>query len=486
MRTALLAVAIAIALAGCSHATGPAGGGGGGGTVPVTLTFHDTPSAGVVVTSFEASVTGVTLQPGNVPLLASPGQTVEFTQLEANSVLLSTTKVNSGTYNSLTITYANPQFTILNNTGAALTIGGKTCNAGQSCLVAPTVSGKLTNTISTSPFPITLGTSSQALVEVDVNLNNIVQQDLSVDFSASGAVTANVQQVSSSPVVIGSLAVSGAIKSVGTNQFTLTASTGQTIQNISVTSSTQFSQFNQTSRKSSCTANNFTCLAAGQIVDVELQILGTGAFQAAEVDFDDAASTQQVSGTIVALGSGSPPTSFQMVVQNTVPALTSLPVGTPVTVNVGTGATFLVNNGLFVLPTGGFSFASSADFLVGQEVEARVSGTVAAGPPPSFTADRFALGQTQFNGTIFSISSPNFFVNFTNLPTLFTSPITQIQVITTTQTQFQTQSTGSFTDLSSLVSVPGGISVGGFLFNSTNPNAPNIFAVTARGKVPGT
>jgi hypothetical protein len=455
--------------------------------------FHDTPPSGIAVTSFEATVTGAVLQPGNVSLLSAPGQTIELTQLQTNSAFLSTTqKVAAGTYQSLTITFANPQYTILNDTGAPLTIFGKTCSTGQSCVITPT-GGTLTNTItgflSGNPSvagQLVIGSNQPTLLEVDVNLNDIIQPDFSVAFSPQGAVTATQLPSNSSTSVIDTLAVSGAITSVGTNpnQFTLAASTGQTLSNIAVTSSTQFSQFNQPSRNSTCTADDFTCLASGQIVDVQLQILGSGALQAAEVDFDDAASTQQVSGTIVALGSGTPPGSFTVVVHNTVPALSTIPVGTPVTVTIKSGATFLINNGLFVLSSG--SFASATDFLVGQEVEARVSGSVTAGPPVSFTADRFALAQTQFNGTVISVSSPNFFVNFANLQTIFVSPVTQIQVLTATgQTQFQTQPTGTITDLSGLVSQPGGILVGGFLFNGTQ-TAPNLAAVTVRAKVTGT
>jgi hypothetical protein len=483
--------------AGCSHFPTPGGFTGGGGSAPLTVTFHDTPPSGIAVTSFEVTVTGATLQPqsgSSVSLLATP-QTIELTQLQTNSAFLSTTqKVPAGTYQSLTITFANPQYTILNDTGASQTIFGKTCAAGQSCVITPTAS-TLTNTIigflsGTPPLAgqLVIGSGQPTLLEVDVNLNDIIQPDFSVSFGPLGAVTATQLASTSSTSVIDRLALSGAVTSVGTNpnQFSLTASTGQTFANISVTSSTLFSQFNQASRNSTCSADNFTCLKSGQIVDVPLQILGSGAMQAAEVDFDDAASTQQVSGTIVALGSGSPPASFQMVVHNTVPSLSTAAAGTLATVTIKSGATFVINNGLFVLPSGSFSFASPTDFLIGQEVEARVSGTVTAGPPVAFTADRFALEQTQFNATVISVSSPNFFVNFAGLEAVFVSPVTQIQVLTATgETVFETQPTGTLSDISNLISQQGGVLVGGFLFNGTQ-TTPNLTAVTVRAKVTGT
>src|SRR5579864_3677176 len=459
--------------AGCGHF--PTGNGfNTGGTAPVTLTFHDTPATGIAVTSFEVTVTGAVLQPGNISLLSAPGQTVELTQLQANSTFLSTTKVATGTYNSLTITYANPQYTILNNTGASQTIFGKTCAVGQSCVVTPTVD-QSSNTISASPFPIVIASNSQDLIEVDVNLDTIIQSDFSVIFVTSEEITTNQQIVATPTAVIGSLELSGAITAVGTNpnQFTLLASTGQTFTNIPVTSTTLFSQFNQASRNSSCVADDFSCLAVGQVVDVQLQILGTGTVQAAEVDFDDAASTQQVSGTIVSI-TGTPATSFQMIVHNSVPALASVPPGTPATVTIGGTATFVINNGLFVLPSGGETFTTTSDLLIGQEVEARVSGTVTAGPPVTFTTDRLALEQTQLTAAVSSISSPNFTMN--NLPALYTSPVIQIQAVTSSQTVFQTPNHG-FSDLTT--SPPNNLfSVSGFLFNTAG--SPTVAAVTVR------
>lgn len=485
------AFGLLIMAAGCSHF--PTGNGfkGGGGTAPVILTFHDTPPANIAVTSFEVTVTGAVLQPGNISLLSAPGQTVELTQLQANSTFLSTNNVATGTYNSLTITYANSKYTVLNDTNASFTAFGTTCAVGQSCVITPTVT-RTTATISSAPFPIIVGSTSQELIEVDVNLNNIIQSNFAVDFGASGAVTVNQQIAATPAAIIDSLALSGAITAVVSSpsqSFTLTASTGQSFK-IPVTSNTQFSQFNQSSRKSSCVANNFSCLNVGQVVDVQLQILGTGAFQAAEVDFDDAGSTQQVSGTIVSL-TGTPPTSFQMIVHNSVPALASVATGTPATVTISSGASFLINNGLFVLPAGSFNFGISADLHVGQEVEARVSGTVTLGPPVTFTTDRLALEPSQLTAVMFNPNSGTLSFSMNTLPPLFSSgptPIIQMQVLTSSQnqTQFQTLPTGTFTDLTNAAPPNNIFSVGGFLFNSANPQIPNLAAVVVRAQVPGT
>ena len=483
-------VAVLLFIAGCSHAVFPTGGNGGGnGTSPVILSFHDTPPSGVTVTSFEVTITGAVLQPGNVSLLSSP-QTIELTQLQTNSVVLSTTKVVPATYTSLQITYANPQFTFLNDSGVSLTVGAQTCNAGASCVVATPTVTTLTDTVSGTsvpPFPsLSVASTNQALLEFDVNLNDVFQPtgSFSLDFSKSGAVTVTQSGVAAS--IIGTMNVTGQVGTVGATQIQLTPSTGQPPLTIAVNSNTQF-EFARTS----CTNNNFTCVAAGQIVDANVNVLSDGTFAATEIDFDDATGTQQVSGTIVS-ETGTPPTSFQMVVHNTVPPVASLPPGTPVTVTIGNTTSFVINNGLFVLPTG-VTFATTSDLLVGQEVEARVaSGSSISNS--AFTTDRLALEQTQFPAAISSINPGNlsFFVN--NLSPLFTQApsgsITQIQVFTSTssssQTQFQTLPTHTFADLTS--ATPNNVVfVGGFLFNTIGATgSPSLAAEVVRSPVPGT
>jgi len=482
-------------IAGCSHAVFPTTGGGGGSTAPMMLMFHDTPPAGVTVTSFEVTVTGAVLQPGNVSLLASP-QTIELTQLQTNSAFLSTTNVKAGTYTSLAVTYANPKFTFLNDTGTQVTVGGQACSAGASCVVsAPTISGALTLTLSAPAFPSLLVTAStQTLVEVDVNLNNIIQPDFSLNFGTSasggsGAVTVTQSTGTAGSTKIGNFNVTGQVASATaspTNQFTLTTPAGQTLTIKANAAAFEFARAN-------CAANDFTCLATGQIVDANVDIFSDGSLSATEVDFDDASGAQQVSGTIVT-ENNSPPTSFQMIVHNTIPPVASLPPGTPVTVNIGGTASFVINNGSFVLPTG-MTFATTSDLLEGQEVEARVaSGTSISNG--AFTTDRLALEQTQIQSKVTSLNTtaqppqPSFVL--TPLPPLFSqspvSPVTQIQVLAITQ---GTTALTTFEDLTPLgitgLTAAQPVSVGGFLFNTIGTvGSPTIIATTVRGEVPGT
>jgi hypothetical protein len=352
----------------------------------------------------------------------------------------------------------------------------------------------LTLTLSSPSFPaVVVGATNQTLLEVDVNLNNIIQQsDFSLNFGpsasgGSGAVTVTQFTGTAGTTAIGNFNVTGQVGTVATSpsdQFTLTTSTGQALTILAGSTTFEFARAN-------CAANNFTCLAAGQIVDANVDVFSDGSLGATEVDFDDASGTQQVSGTIVT-ENNSPPTSFQMIVHNTIPPVAGLTPGTPVTVNIANNASFLINNGSFVLPTG-MSFATTSDLLVGQEVEARVaSGTSISNS--AFTTDRLALEQTQFPAAISSINPGNlsFFVN--NLSPIFTQApsgsITQIQVFTSTsspsQTQFQTLPTGTFADLTT--APPNNIVfVGGFLFNTIGATgSPSVAVEVVRMPIPGT
>jgi hypothetical protein len=467
-----LAVAFAgilLLAAGCSHAVFPQSGGTGTSSDGlVILTLHDTPASGapsgVTVTSFEVTITGVVLEPGNVSLLTN-GQTVELTQLQTNSVYLNTaSSVPPGAYTSLQITYSSPQYTIVNSNSTSVTEPSGQCAANAACVVTPTTT-TLTNTVNLSSLNISAGTPT--LLEFDINLNNVIQSDYSVNFSQSGgvAVTTGTSTVST----IDTFNLAGTVQSIDadSNQFQLLASTGQTF-NITSTTNTVF-EFGRLG----CMINNFTCINTGQILDVVVNMQSDGqTFDAAEVDYDDAENTQQVSGTIVS-ESGNPPTSLQMVVHNTIPAQSSLPPGTPVTVNISNSASYFTNNGSFVLSGLNVSFASTSDLMAGQEVEARVASNSSI-TNGSFTSDRLALEQTQLQAAISEVEAqaqPYPYFELEPLPPLFTNEMAELQVFDTSSNQnapipYQNISTASMAGLS----VGQSITVGGFLFNSGPPS----------------
>lgn len=456
-------VTVIFLLAGCSHAVFQQSNNSGGtsGSNPVILTIHDAAPTGIAVPSFEVTITGAVLEPGSVSLLAN-GQTVELTQLQTNSVYLSTTKsVPAGTYSSIQITYSNPEYTIVNQSGSAETIPSGQCPAGATCVISSPTVAKLTNTVNFSS-PLVVGTSTPTLIEFDVNLNDVIQSDLSLDFSQSGGATIT-QPTGTTVSTIDTIRLAGQVQSVDSsaNQFQLTASTGQTF-NITTTANTDF-EFG----REGCMANNFTCIAQNQILEVAVDLQSDGAtFDAAEVDYDDAPNTIQVSGTIVG-ETGSPATSLQVVVHQTIPAQSSLPTGTPATVNIGS-ASYVINNGSFVLPSG-VTFGSANDVIVGQEVETRVaSGTQISGT--TLTTDRLALEQTQLQAVVNDVETqaqPYPYFDVAQLPGIFANETAELEVVDTSSLQTMPVQYQNLTPTSILSLQPQeNITVGGFLFNS--------------------
>src|SRR5713101_1842441 len=166
------------------------------GSSALSVTIRDTPPTGVTVLSFEVSVTGAALSPGNVDLLAGRGPVrIEVENLETESAFLNTARVAPGTYTSLNLTFANPELTFKNGTTG--TLAG--CAAGAVCEIKPT--GTLTSTVNFPSPGLTITGSSSGMmqeeddertamgIQVDLNVNTILSGTLGVDFSQSGAVS---------------------------------------------------------------------------------------------------------------------------------------------------------------------------------------------------------------------------------------------------------------------------------------------------------
>jgi hypothetical protein len=115
----------------------------------------------------------------------------------------------------------------------------------------------------------------------------------------------------------------------------------------------------------------------------------------------------------------------------------------------------------------GFSFASAADLLVGQDVQVR-PGTVSSGGVVTVTTDLVRLWPSQITGQVGTINSSNGTFTLTNLSPLFTGatpPITTITVQTLPEMDFMDFSNGTS------LAVGNTVSVKGLLFNTT-PGTP--------------
>ena len=396
------------------------------GAAAVSLTMTDTPPAGVTLLSFEVNVTGATLNPSNVDLLGGKGPIqIEVKQLETESAFLSTATVTPGTFTSLTLTFANPELTFKNDTGAALA----GCAVGAVCEIKPT--GTLTSTVNFPGSGIVIMANSPIGIQVDVNPDTILSATLGADFSLSGAVS--VQQLAMKPA--GELEdlddLRGAVQTLDTTNknFTLHTADGDFL--ITTDSNTEFDF-------EACPANNFTCLQNNQVVEVDAKLMAGGMFLAKKIEFEDDAEDDELEGIVFKIDDA---THFEMVVLDELRSVNNVNVGNPTVVTLSNPGFQVKADGLSVPSAlqGGFEGATdTSQLLPGQMVEIRLTGPANPGPPVAVTSDRVRLRMTQFTANVKagSIVSPNFSVD--TLPALFTSAgITSIHVQTSSDTDFE-------------------------------------------------
>ena len=231
----------------------------------VTLTVTDAPSAGVTVLSFEVTVNGAVLNPGNVQLITNP-QRIEVKQLETDSAFLSTMNVPAGTYQSITVNVTNPELTVMNNSGAA--IGN--CANNSVCHLEPAAAGNVT--FSASPFPVVLTGGSPTGFQVDLNVSNLLSGSLGVDFNASGAISVAQLPLAGQPnnnqlADVDDLLGTAENLDASDSQFTLHTMSGDFL--IQANADTQF-------EIESCAAENFSCIQTGQVVEVDSEVMSGG------------------------------------------------------------------------------------------------------------------------------------------------------------------------------------------------------------------
>ena len=88
---------------------------------------------------------------GSVSLLPQGPVEVEVENLQVEKAFLGSRSVPAGTYTSLDVTFANPQMTIMNNSGAAI----GSCANGATCRLTPALNPSMV-TYSSAPFPLTV------------------------------------------------------------------------------------------------------------------------------------------------------------------------------------------------------------------------------------------------------------------------------------------------------------------------------------------
>jgi hypothetical protein len=438
-------------------------------TSAVTLTVTDAPPAGVTVLSFEVTVNGAVLNPGNVQLIANP-QRIEVKQLETDSAFLSTMNVPAGTYQSITISVTNPELTVMNQSGAA--IGN--CANNSVCHLEPAAAGNVT--LSGAPFPVVLAGGSPTGFQVDLNVANLLSGTLGVDFNASGAINVAQLPLAGQPNNNNQLDdvddLLGTAESLDASdsQFTLHTMSGDFL--IQANANTQF-------EIEGCAADNFSCIQTEQVVEVDSEVMSGGAFIATKIEAengddgnndDNNQAENEVEGIIFKVDDA---THFELVVLGELSASNNVALGNPVIVTLSNPQFQVDANGLNVPSAlqGAFEQATdTSQLLPGQVVQIKsTNGGAPTGSPITMTTNRVRLRETQFTATVSGAPVPPIFT-VSNLPGLFTSMgVTSILVQTSSQTNFQGSGGQGGTGLSSLAD-QSQVSLRGLLFaNGTNP-----------------
>lgn len=429
----------------------------------VALLVQDTPPTGVTILRFEISVTAASVQPSDasamaVSLINVPTK-IELEELETETAFLNTSSAPAGPYSSISVTFANPEMTILNQSGQAIVNGATTCQAGSVCKLSPPLNSA-TATVNSAPFPITIGSNSQSGLVLDFNVNSSVQGNLSI------TPTLTVKQVTAAQQR-GELEemddLVGSVSGVTTNQFTLMDNTTGKSFTINTNTSTEF-EFD-----SSCPADNLSCLTSGEIVKVDVRVMADGTLTARKVELEEHQNTDEVEGTIVSVNAVG--NQFQFVALDDEPVVANVTLGVPITVTVQQGATFEVDADGLNIPSS-LSFTGIANVIVGQKIQIHPV-SVAVGPPIAITTDRVRLRTSQIAGVVASTNPPNFILN--NLPGLLTGAgISQIQVVTSLQTDFD--------GVNGVAGLTGGMNVAvrGLLFGPAS--GPTLVAAKVRSR----
>ncbi|MHB8504057.1 MAG: DUF5666 domain-containing protein [Candidatus Acidiferrales bacterium] len=442
-----------------------------GGTA-VTLSLKDAPPANVNVISFEVTVSGASLNPGNIDLLGATGpQDIDVTKLETENAILNTTGVpsNSGPFQSLTLTFANPRLTFLNGTATA--IAG--CAPGAVCKITP--SGSLVATVNFNPA-LSLAANNSLGLLVDLNLNAILNNALGVDFSGPSAVSLTQTQISQDnqdQEMENIEELTGKVANKGTNSLDLQTSQ-KIFSGIQVDKNTAFKGF------SFCMANppDLTCLQNGQIVNVDLTVLATGVLVAKEVKLEGDETNindEEIDGFITSVNYQTG--AFTFVVDDNLSTLPNTVLGSPLQVQIQAGTKFAVDfEESESNPTLPSSFVDINSLQAGQTVQVhRVSGDGSA--TSVLLTDRVRLQQSRITAPVKAkLDANTLTLDATGFSFFSAVGVTEIAVDASHAT-FE-----GVANVSALVvsPVPDSVSVRGWLFRQPAPGAPLLVASKVR------
>ncbi len=430
----LLVFALVLLAAGCSgSSTDPPPGQAPGALSGSLAVFgQDAPLDNLV--KFEITVTGITLNPGNVQVsLPAGGVRLELTSLQITTDLIRLDQnIPAGSYTSVDLTLANPEIKFRISSG--------TCpdgSAGPICEVEPPLQTSSV-TINVS-FSIAEGQLTALLFDFD--LRAMVVTDLATDaitgIDPAGSITISLVDVAGD---VGEFEDEiGRVVSVNATNQTFVFEPFSGCQQVTITTdiSTVFEDFG---RASPPLVDEFASLQVDQIVEVDADLRVDGTFLAEKVEFEDDITEDEIEGLIVDVtrdpGTGNV-TQFQLVLFDVAPCTATLPADDIFTVNVPTDGSvrFRIDEDDLTLDPA--LFDGPEDLEVGQKVDvdpavADVSTITSATP---ITAEKIKLEDQTIRGTVNgSPAAPNF--ELSPGSSLFTDADNSITVRTSSVTEF--------------------------------------------------
>lgn len=478
-RTTLPAgLCLTLAMAGCGGSGSDAGtqtSQNSSNSATVNLVVNDTPSTGLTVLSFDVQITSAVLQPGNVSILPRP-VTVDLAQLASDTAFLASSVIDSATYTSLTISFANPQVTILNNTAQTVTASGQSCLPGATCTFTPALNNASV-TISNGVFPLTVTASSNTGLDLDLSIPDLLQSDLSITPASGASVNLSLlsgQAPQSMQARIDD--VLGTITAVSGTQVNITTALGDLLV-LSQDSSTSYSY-----PASVCAAANATCLSTGQLVTVDLSLLGNGALGINSLSYLASSGSAMTKALVLGADTTGTTPTVRLLLQQGV-NVPSLHAGDIATVSLASDATYAVGTAIYPAVSMG-SFAAAGDLLPGQELVVGVGSDLVSGSAASFSTNALFLQSSQVIGQVSAVDTTTSSLQMSALSGLFTQTRPFVS-----QLNLQTDSTTALIgfDSSSLGALMAGqfIVAKGPLFNSASAGDPTLSAIEIRARSSG-
>ncbi len=415
----LLVFALVLLAAGCSGSSTdpPPGQGSGALSGSLALFGQDAPLDNLV--KFEITVTGITLNPGNVQVsLPAGGVRLELTSLQITTDLIRLDQnIPAGTYTSVDLTLANPEIKFRDDTGAIVELEDTQL---------PLQTSSVTINVS---FSIVQGQLTALLFDFDLRAMVITDAGGNITgVNPSGNIAVSLVNVAGD---VGEFEDEiGRVVSVNATDSTFVFEPFSSCQQVTITTDTAtvFEDF-------APLANVFASLQVDQIVEVDADLRVDGTFLAEKIEFEDDAMEDEIEGLIVSLTRNTGPSqdSFDLVLFDVAPCTATLPADDIFTVNVSTTpgvVDFRIDeDDLSVDPA---LFDGPEDLEVGQKVD--VDPVEALGTNP-ITAEKIKLEDQTIRGTVNgSPAAPNF--ELSPGSSLFTDPDNSITVRTSSVTEF--------------------------------------------------